>query len=349
MAAGWLLIPAAILTAPLPAALGQGASLSAAAAASGRPPECSSKSRRALAKGPSVWELARVPNLQRYCDLVARAQTQLATMPKDAKKAAEEADKALPGHAAPAVVIARAALATGAIAEAAEAFARARAVDPRSVEEPATMHDLARVLARTGKRDEALVVYRALVPRVDLLGTTDHRVSVLLEAAHLSMASDNAPTVADLSKPRSPSGAANPASGRTSVKPRLDEAVAYLREARQHPPTQLSADVLLSLVLVLDRAGARDEADATLTEAVRTGAKLRNEPLDYLAAPEDRTALDAIAAEGNDRAAAMKAWEAYLAGPGGKGPWSSAAKVRLDLLKKGGGRVAPKAPAGRKK
>ncbi|MFT3774537.1 MAG: tetratricopeptide repeat protein [Minicystis sp.] len=201
MAAGWILITSAILTSPLPAALGQGASLSAAAAASGRPPECSSRSRRALARGPSIWELARVPNLQRYCDLVARAQTQLATMPSAARKAAEEADKALPGHAAPAVVIARSALAMGDVTDAAAAFARARAIDARSVEDPGAMHDLARVLTRTGKRDEALAVYRALVPRVDLLGTTDRRVSVLLEAAHLSMTAEGAggaPAVADL-------------------------------------------------------------------------------------------------------------------------------------------------------
>jgi tetratricopeptide (TPR) repeat protein len=291
-----------------------------------------SRSRRALARGPSVWELLRVPNLQRYCDLMARAQTQLPTLPAEAKKAAEEADQALPGHAGPSVLLARAALAVGAIDEAARAFARARAIDARSVEEPQAMHDLARVLARTGKRDEALAVYRALVPRVDLLGTADRRISVLLEAAHLSMAVEGAgralPVPANV-------GSISP------QRPRLDEAVAYLREARQRPPTQLAGEVLLSLALALDRAGARDEADAALAEAQRGGARLPREGADYLAAPEDRTALDALAAEGNDRAVAQKAWEAYLAGAGGRGPWAAAAKARLDAVRKGGGRRAP--------
>ncbi len=341
MAAGSLLLIAALVPPAPPASLSllaalgpsAGAGLSAAAAASGRPPECSSRSRRALARGPSIWELARVPDLQRYCDLMARAQTQLAALPKEAKKAAEEADLALPGRAPPAVVLARAALALGNVEDAASAFARARAIDARSVEDPSTMHDLARVLARTGKREEALAVYRALVPRVDLLGTTDRRVSVLLEAAHLSMTVEGAagppPTVAELARPRA------------APRPRLDEAVAYLREARQRPPTQLAGDVLLSLSLVLDRAGERDEAASTLLEAERNGAGQRREPPSYLAAPEDRAALDALAAEGSDRAAAQKAWETYLAGPGGKGPWAPAARARLERLKQGGGRPAP--------
>jgi tetratricopeptide (TPR) repeat protein len=340
-----LLTTALLVPLPLPAALGQGAGLSAAAGASGRPPECSSRSRRALARGPSIWELARVPNLQRYCDLVARAQTQLTSAPRDARQTAEDADAALPGHAAPAVVIARAALATGAIAEAAAAFTRARLLDPRSVEDPGTMHDLARVLGRTGRRDEALAVYRALVPRVDLLGTTDRRISVLLEAAHLSMAAEGAggaPTVNDVGRAKGP------------PRPRLDEAVAYLREARQHPPTQRSGDVLLSLALVLDRAGARDEADTTLAEATRAGARLQPgatpaEAPSYLAAPEDRAALEALAAEGSDRAAAQKAWESFLAGPGGKGPWAAAARARLDAVRKGGGGRPAAAPARRGK
>ncbi len=347
MSVGALLLIPALLSAPL-ASVGQGAGLSAAAAASGRPRECSSSSKRALAKGPTVWELARVPTLQRYCDLLARAHAELPTMPEAARLAAEEADKALPGHAAPAVVLARAFLATGSVAEAARAFERARAVDPRSVEEPSTMHDLARVLVKTGKRDEALGVYRALVPRVDLLGTTDRRVSVLLEAAHLSMAVEGAggapPTVGELASPR-----ARP----RSAGPHLDEAIAYLREARQRPANPLTGDVLLSLALALDRAGSRDDADATLGEAGRAGARLRAGsgagPLGYLVTPEDGAALDALAAEGADRAAAQKAWEGYLAGAGGKGPWAAAARARLDVLKKGGAPRAAREPRGRGK
>jgi tetratricopeptide (TPR) repeat protein len=284
---------------------------------------------------------------------MARAHAELPTLPEAARKAAAEADEALPGHAAPAVVLARAALATGALEEAARAFEKARALDPRSVEDPSTMHDLARVLVRTGKRDEALGVYRALVPRIDLLGTTDRRVAVLLEAAHVSMAAEGAggaaPTLGELARPGGRPGVTAP------QRAKLDEAIAYLREARQRPPTQLAGDVLLSLALALDRAGARDEADATLVEAERAGARLPGGTAFYLATPDDRAALDAFAAEGVDRAAAQKAWETYLAGPGGKGAWAAAARARLDAIKKGGGRgvhaggAAKPAPAGTRK
>ncbi len=264
---GFLLFAAAFLPAlpALGASFGApGPGLGAAAAASGRPKECMSSSRRALAKGPSVWEAAREPNLARYCDLMARAQTELSSQPDAAKAAAIEAEQALPGHAAPQVVRARAELALGSLEAAAQAFEKARGIEPRSVEDPGTMHDLSRVLARTGKRDEALAVYRALVPRVDLLGTPDRRISVLIEAAHVSMAADAAGT------------ATAPADvGKKSSRARLDEAAAYLREARQRPATQLTGDVLLSLALVLDRAGDREQADAALAEAQRSGDAAR--------------------------------------------------------------------------
>ena len=95
---GFLLFAASFLPV-LPAAgtsLGApGAGLGAAAAASGRPKECMSSSRRALAKGPSVWEAAREPSLARYCDLMARAQTELSSQPDAAKAAAIEAGKTM--------------------------------------------------------------------------------------------------------------------------------------------------------------------------------------------------------------------------------------------------------------
>jgi tetratricopeptide (TPR) repeat protein len=297
-----------------------------------------SSSRRSLSSGPSIWEKARVPNLPRYCDLMARAHAQLATSPDAARESAALADKALPGRAAPAVVLARAALALGGLEDAAKEFARARSIDPRSVEDPATMHDLARVLVKTqkaSKREDALAVYRALVPRIDLLGSTDRRVSVLLEAAHASMAVATATTTASSEAPGSPVTLAG-----ADARPKLDEAVAYLREARQRPPTQLAGDVLLSLVLVLDRSGDRAQADAALSDAHRTGARVRSGSLEYLAAPEDKLALEALALEGSDKAQAMKSWETFLAGPGGRGPWAGAARARLDTLRKGGGKAA---------
>jgi len=332
-----------VLGSPEPMAL-SASSLSAAAAASGRPRECASGSRRALSQGPSVWERARVPTLQKYCDMLSRARAQLSSNPELSRAAAAEADKALPGKAAPKVALARAALALGDLETAAKQFLAAKAIDPRSVEDPQSMHDLARVLRKTGKRDDALTVYRALVPRVDLLSSTERRVSVFLEAAHASMAAHAAEsTGGGADKPAVKAGDAK-ATDANKPSP-LDEAIAYLREAKQRPPTQLANDVALSLVLALDRAGERDQADAALADAHRSGARVRQSSLDYLSSNDEKLALEALVLEGSDRAAAMKSWEAYLATPAGKGPWAAAAHARLDALKRGGGKVARPAAA----
>jgi tetratricopeptide (TPR) repeat protein len=286
-------------------------------------------SRRALSKGPSIWEVARQPSLQKYCDLMASAAAKLPLDPEKARADAKAADEALPGRAAPQVLQARAALALGSADDASKAFEKARALDPRSLEDPPTMHDLARVLSKSGKRDEALATYRALVPRIDLLGTTDRRISALLEAAFASM----------------DAGGAKVDDAKAKARPRLDEATAYLREARQRPSTVLSGDVLLALILVLDRAGDREEAEAALADAQRSGARLHSGSLDFLVTQDDKIALQALESEGLDRAAAQKLWEQYLATPSGKGPWAAAARARLDMLKRGGGKSAKPAKA----
>ncbi|WP_434044594.1 MULTISPECIES: hypothetical protein [Sorangium] len=359
---GSLLLPA-LLALPLAAHGAQSSGdLVAAAAAAGRPPECSARTRRAIARGPSVWERARAPELPRYCDLLARGQAQLGGNPEAARESARLAGQILPGHAAPQVLLARAALALGSAEDAARAFDIARQIDPRSVEDPHTLHDLARSLARTGKRDEALAMYRALVPRIDLLGTTDQRALVLLEAAHLSMAAAGA-----AASTAAAGGAAKPPAGARGEGARadLDEAIAYLREARQRSQSQLARDVTLSLALALDRAGDRAQADAALEGDVagaaaraadpHAGAAAREHAADdlasaaarlrsvgYLAVPEDRLALEALALERTSAAAALARWEAYLSGAGGQGPWAAAARARLDALRKGAGGGGPR-------
>jgi hypothetical protein len=114
----------------------------------------------------------------------------------------------------------------------------------------------------------------------------------------------------------------------------LDEATAYLREARQRPPTQLVGDVLLSLVLVLDRSGDKAHADAALGDAAETGARPR--AFDYLASEEDKLALEALALERSAPAGAIEKWQAFLGGAGGKGPWAASARARLEGLQRGG-------------
>lgn len=297
--------------------------LIAAAAASGRPAECAHNQRRGLSRGPSVWQLARVPMLQSYCDLVARAHAQLHSSPERAKESAVKADEKLPGYAAPEVILGRAELLLGKPEEAAKHFARARSIDARSLEDPATMHDMAKALMRTGKRAEALVVYRALVPRAALLPDSAQRVAVLLEAAHVSMAEAGA-------KPAVPAPT-NPPPVETR-ETLLAEAIAYLREARQLPNNHLGGDVILSLALTLDRADRATQADALLVEVARTGATARPGTPDYLVAADDKLLIDGLALASTDPKAARGKLEAYLASPSGQGTWSEAARRRMHKL-----------------
>lgn len=317
-------------------ATGPGAGLLAAAASSGRPRECAPSSHRGIARGPSIWAIARRPSLQAFCDRMARAHAQLPTSPEAAKQAAEEADRLLPGTASAAALLGRVHLALGALDDAAKAFARARAIDPRSVDDPLTMHDLASVQRKKGELAAALETYRALVPRVELIAPAERRVAVLLEAAHVAMARTS---------PSAPSGDAD-AKAKGDGDPALAEAVAFLREARQRPPSALAADVLLSLALVLDRAGDRVPADAALADArpLVAARAVRGAAPDYVAAPEEQHAIAALAHEASgDRAAAIAAWGKFLAAHG-DGRWAQAARARRDALEKG----SPPARAGAK-
>jgi len=310
--------------------------LIAAAAASGRPRECISMTRRGLAKGPTVWQRARQPNLQPYCDLVAKAHAQLSSDPESAKASAKKADKTMPGRAAPKVILGRAALALGSPDDAAKLFDEARRRDARSLEHPLTMHDFARALVQTKQRRQALEVYRALVPRVSLLSSDTRRASVLLEAAHVSMAEQGSRPPSPPGADEVPSGMEDGAAGEGGPAQRralFDEAIAYLREAKRLSSTRLSGDVLLSLALVLDRAGHATRADAVLAEAQRVGAKLLKDQPDYASSPSDAVALRALAAHGTNPTEARARWKEFLQGPGGSGPWAAAAKLRLATVR----------------
>jgi tetratricopeptide (TPR) repeat protein len=281
--------------------------LVAAAAASGRPPECAAAARTGARKG--VWLRARVPNLRRYCNLMSRAQARLQNDVAGARVAAEAAQKLFPNRAAPKVVLARVALAGGDEAGALAAFDEALALDPRSVEHPLAMHDLARARAQSGKLDEALATYRVLVPRAALLPTRELRAEVLLEAAHMALAAAakaDDPTLA------------------------LDEALAYLREAARDPHHRLATDVSLSLVLALDRAGNRPQADALLAEVGAAGAEWRLGG-SYLAAKADGYLMAGLAHEVGQPAEAIAAYRAYLVEVS-DGPNAETARARLARL-----------------
>lgn len=298
-----------------------GATLPAAAQASMRPRECAPETKRGRAlPSPNVWDRVREPNLRRYCDLVARGFAELGTAARSARETAQIAEEVSPGHAAPKVLEGRADVALGAYVEALAAFAKARSIDSRVLEEPSAMHDLAIAQYRTGHASDALATYRALAPRVGLLAGADRRVRVLLEAAELSMS-------------------LGPGS--------LRDAIALLREARQVPLREARPRVLAMLALALDREGESTQASELAAELVRLGGETAAAAFTNvgLATGEGDAAL-ALALEGTDPAAATRAWEAYLAGRGGEGPWAEHAKRRIEALRRRGKGDAPSPKAG---
>ncbi len=316
-----LVLPELVLVASL--ATGQ-TDLVAAAAASGRPEECR-PSRQAA--GPSVWDRARQPKLRAYCNLLARAQTRLAHDPANARAAAERANRLYPGRAAPHVGLARAAVKLGKVDEALAQFERALTLDPRSVDHPVAMHDLATVLWRSGQLDRAVEVYRTLVPRAGWLPTRLARARALLEAAHAAMA-------------------AAAARGEDAVPA---EVLAYLREATANPHHALRLDVELALVLALDRAGQTAQANAKLDELRQVARWSVGRRATYLMDEHDGIALQALAIEPRDPRAAAQLWQRFLDSPAGQGPWAKAASHRLEQLRRAPPRPARARPRGRRR
>ena len=297
-----------------------GAPLAAAAGASPRPAECSSSAPRGGAE--RVWDRARSPGLAAYCSALARGYARLRRTPEAALEAAAAAAKTLPNRAAPQVLEARALVALGRYSEAWERFSAVRSRARRDLEVPAALHDLAVAASATGHAADALAAYRALVPRAGLLDEP-RRMRVLVEASVITMA----------------------------VGPQaLDEASGYLNEARRrstHPG--LEPLVLGALALALDRQGHTQQARGLLEEtmlpeqlltsesekdkSVRRGKGFLRDNLPLLPAVE-RDALAAILLERLSPDEARERWRAFLAGPGGRGPWAEHARKKLSSLER---------------
>ncbi|HEX8790174.1 MAG TPA: hypothetical protein VF765_04430 [Polyangiaceae bacterium] len=276
----------------------------------GRPPECGEGHGHAA----NVWERAKSPELRRYCDLVASAASKLAgttAMASQALTAAEQADAALPGRAAPRVLEGRALVALGRLEEAAGALRDGQSRDPRALEDPLALLAWARVLARTGHPAEAADAYRAVLPRATTLSAAE-RSAAAVEAGLVAMQ-------------RGPAG--------------LDEAVAALREATREAQDEPAAVATLALAVALDRRGDADECRALLDrknpDGLRQAGGDPRTPLssarakELLAvAPAERDALVAIALEPTDAAGARDAWQAFLAAAP-RGPWADWARSHL--------------------
>jgi len=210
------------------------------------------------------------------------------------------------------VALGRAALGEGNLDEALAQFDRAISIDARSVEHPFALHDFANALRRSGRLEQARRAYGLLVPRTDLVPSRAWRAQVLLEAAHVAMATSLA-----------------------SGKPaELDEALAYLREAALDPHQELRLDIALSLVLVLDRAQRTAQADALLAELTPSATWAARERPDYVARASDLEALRALALERSAPAAATTRYKRLLDDPTVAEPWKQAIRARLSRLEK---------------
>lgn len=260
----------------------------------------------------TIWDLAKQPHLQRYCDLLGRAHTQIERSPAAAREAAVLANQVLPGKAAPWVVIGRANVSLGDFQQALEDFQKARTIEARSIEDPSSLHALAIAQSKAGKLQDAMETYRVLVPRLQLLPDTDDRVAVLLAAASVNLR-------------RGPSG--------------LAEASALLSEARAQPLSQHDPSVLGMLALVLDRSSRRAEADAVLELLARANliAQLASKDpasLRFLHDPNEWNAVVALALEREDRVRAIASWERYAQAKPAP-PFLDHANAHLDALRKG--------------
>lgn len=254
----------------------------------GRPPECAASEGP---RGANVWERAKSPALRRYCDLLASGASKLASggaMAADVLTIADEADRALPGRAAPSVLRGRAAARLGRWADAYAAMRTARARDERATDDPAALFAWARIALRTAHTDEAREAYRAVLPRASALPAVD-RGAAYVEAGLLAMA-------------RGPAG--------------LEEAIAVFREGRRDAQDAAQVICALGLALALDRAGEHDEARAVASERVHTDprAMITDARGQKLVAPVFEAETDALAAmglEAVDPALAREAWRRY--------------------------------------
>jgi tetratricopeptide (TPR) repeat protein len=278
-------------------------------APSARPADCREGS---ALRHANVWERAKAPDLQRYCDLLATAASKLAGVspaPAPAIEAARAAEALLPGKAPARVLEGRALALLGHLPEALAAFEDARARDPRAFDEPAALLSLSRVYAASGRDAEASRAYSDLLPRLSELSAAE-RSAIAIEAGIVAM----------------------------RVGPRaVEEAIADLREALRGARGEAERFAVLALALALDRGGQEVEARTLLVE------RARGEPRAAVAAwsrgaalalrPAEAAALAALALEGSDPAGARDEWSECV--EDGSGPWVRQARDHLALLRAG--------------
>jgi tetratricopeptide (TPR) repeat protein len=203
-----------------------------------RPSECV----RVAASSRAVWAQARSPKLSAYCSAIARGQAALSTDPARALELARFALSVSDERWAGAHVLAgRTLLALGRPTEAWDRFRAALALDAGAVRGPLALRDLGLSARAALEHERALWAYRMLVRQVALVDDPVFQQMALSEAAAVAAGLGEAG---------------------------LDEALGYLREARQRTrPQGLEELVLGQTALLLDRKGRADEAFALLDSA----------------------------------------------------------------------------------
>lgn len=268
-----------------------------------RPAECGEGGFKVA----NPWERAKEPQLRRYCDLIARGTSRLvgtASGAGDVVGIADEADKLLPGRAAPSVLRGRAYLKLDKPQEALAALVEAKKRDDRALDDPVALLAWARANARTRHLDEAAQAYRAALPRTSALSAQE-RAGASFEAGLVVMEQG--------------------AKG-------VDDAAAMFRQARRDAQDAMQVASTVALALALDRAGEKDEAKAVLAERARSDVKALlsdprvSEALVNAGVRHEQDALIAIALEAVDPPVARESWKKYVEGAGGKGPWAEHAR-----------------------
>lgn len=280
-----------------------GADLSAARAASPRPPACVADGSRAT--GRTHWERAQNPRVGAFCDALALGYAQLSRAPDKALAAAARARALAPDSAAPWVLEARALVGAGRPREAFALFSKARALDKQALAEPAALHDLALSAIAAGEHAEAVAAYRALVPRAGMLADARRRQRVYLEGAMAVMRHD---------------------------AQALDEALGYLGEARRLRGLPGLSDVVLgATALTLDRQGRHDEARGVAAEVrgplgVARLAESPNASALATLADGELAAIAAMLAERGHPDVAKRLWKAFSSSASPGSPWQAHAK-----------------------
>lgn len=277
-----------------------------------------------------LWALARGEASSRYCRTLGRGYARLETRPEEALSLARAAHAMVQGDVEARVLAGRALARLARWSEAYQELSQSALSPGRPFGDVAALRELGVSASMTSHVNQAVSAYRALVPRATFSHDRVFSRIALIEAA-----------VACLGL--GPAG--------------LSEAELYLVEARRRAVVPGLEDLTVALLsLVLDRSDRSPQAQALLGEmagpwalerfqSARDSAESASTALEDV--PFEPTKLGplspkqpmlpegvlhaaiGVAAQGTDPVLARAHLQAFLAGPGGKGPWASWGRSKL--------------------